>query len=134
MKAIIFSSLFVIFAGPVHADLQTSIAPVKVACLVQEFSGDQSQDHTYGLESSEDKHGAMIFPKLNLIPEVDLMIAFYKGLIVVNAYHNPSGISSASHSDVMGSQNAHFQMNLGTGKSLAVNCILDLDTDPVKEK
>lgn len=95
---------------------------LKVACKIQEILNGSTKESALSIESSTDKHGAILYPKLQQMPEVDLMVALYDGLIIVNAYHNPTGISSASHSDITGSKYAHYQMDFGAGKSVTVHC------------
>ena len=108
------------------AQSQPPSSPLHVNCMIQEFVNSQLAKETgVSIDSSSQHHGAMIFPKLSVISEVDMMIALHEGLLIVSLYHNPSGISSASHSDITGGKNAHSQINLGDGRSVTVNCLKD---------
>ena len=98
-------------------------APLKVNCIIQEFMDQTPTETAVSIESSNSTHGAMIFPKLKIIPEVDMMIALHQSFLIVNLYHNPSGISAASHADITGGKNSHTQMILGNGRSLTVSCL-----------
>ena len=97
-------------------------APLHVKCTISEVVDGVATETAVSIESSTEKHGAMIFPKLAVISEVDMMIALHEGILIVNLYHNPSHISADSHGDITGGKNAHAQMILGNGRSVSVNC------------
>lgn len=118
MKSLLFVVLF--FSSMAFA--QT--APLHVNCGISEVVDGVSTETAVSIDSSTEKHGAMIFPKLAVISEVDMMIALHEGYLIVNLYHNPSHISADSHGDITGGKNAHTQMILGNGRSISVNCKL----------
>ncbi len=118
MKSLLLVVL--IFASTAFA--QTT--PLHVTCEISEVVDSAVTETEVGIDSSTDKHGGMIFPKLAVISEVDMMIALHQGILIVNLYHNPSGISADSHADITGGKNAHTQMIFGNGRSVSVNCKL----------
>ena len=97
--------------------------PIRVNCVIKEYIDQTPTETSVSLESSTNTHGAMIFPKLKIIPEVDMMIALHESFLIVNLYHNPSGISASSHADITGGKNSHTQMHLGNERSLTVTCL-----------
>lgn len=118
MKSLLVLSLF--FGSVAFA--QT--APLHVNCNISEIDNGVTTETSVSIDSSTEKHGAMIFPKLAVISEVDMMIALHEGYLIVNLYHNPSHISADSHGDITGGKNAHTQMILGNDRSISVNCKL----------
>ncbi len=106
--------------------------PLHVNCVISEVVNAVPTDTAVSIDSSTETHGAIIFPKLAVISEVDLMIALHEGLLIVNLYHNPSQISAGSHADITGGKNAHAQMILPKGRSISVNCLLDQRTPSIR--
>lgn len=98
--------------------------PLHVVCKIQELVDDvTAKETTVDINSTSQPHGAILFPKLEVISDVELMIALYDGLLILNFHHQATGITVGSHADITGGKNAHGQMHLGQGRSLTVNCI-----------
>ena len=111
---------FLIFASVAFA--QSAPPQLHVNCSIQELVSSAITETKVCIDSSTDHHGAIIFPKLSVISEIDMMIALHEGLLIVNLYHNPTGISAGSHADITGGKNAHTQMILGNDRSISLNC------------